>query len=306
MLATQATGTDDYIPNIANTLYKYQFPSSAFNLIRGEEIIVFWCENLGVTIPPSFMPNLRRFRLDYGGMIGGSGVATKLAYLSVDTALGVEELGGQYYRLLGAGYKFTGTGGTTGGQPNMAVCDATFSAKNIIETKLSTLTFDPDTNALLVSSSGGGSSDGRAYLYSGNEASAITAIEVSGKMGIDVNIIAGGGDSSTPQGTYNNIHSGNLTAITLSTPLNINNLYGNESVISYEDTAIGLTSFISILGSFDNSNYFYIGVLQPALIGTTVRQASAVLKLKGLKWIRILNTNATSTATAVKCTLFSG
>ena len=155
-------------------------------------------------------------------------------------------------------------------------------------------------------SGGGGSSNGRAYLYSGNEASAITATEVSGKMGLDVNIIAGGGDSSTPQGTYNNIHSGNLTAITLSTPFNINNLYGNESVISYEDTAIGLTSLITILGSFDNTNYFYIAVLQPALLGTTVRQASAVLKLKGLKWIRILNTNATTTVTAVKCTLFSG
>jgi hypothetical protein len=361
VLATQATGTGDYIPNIANTLYKYQFAASPFNLIRGEEIIVYWCENLGVTIPQSFMPNLRRFRLDYGGTIGGSGVSTTLAYLSVDTALGVEQQ--QEYRLLGAGYKFTGTGGVTGGQQNLAVCDATFSVKNEIETKLSKLTFDVETNALLVSSSGG-SSNGRAYLYSGNEASAITATEVSSKMGIDsniinssldtrcygssdgtsfhhlkttaqgnliteskthdgtnnaitstevstkrgldVNIIAGGGDSSTPQGTYNNIHSGNLTAITLSTPLNINNLYGNESVISYEDSAIGLTSFISILGSFDNTNYFYIGVLQPALIGTTVRQASAVLKLKGLKWIRILNTNATTTATAVKCTLFSG
>ena len=305
-LASQVTGVDDYIPNIANTVYKYQFPASPFTLIKGEEIIVYWCENLGVSIPQSFMPNLRRFRLDYGGMIGGPGASSKLAYLSVDTALGVDAQGGQEYRLLGAGYKFTGTGGETGGQLNNAVCDATFSAKNTIESNLSKLTFNPETNALLVSSSGGSSSNGRAYLYSGNEASAITATSVSSKMGLDVNIIAGGGDSSTPQGTYNNIHSGNLTAITLSTPFNINNLYGNESVISYEDTAIGLTSLITILGSFDNTNYFYIGVLQPALLGTTARQASAVLKLKGLKWIRILNTNATTTVTAVKCTLFSG
>jgi len=135
---------------------------------------------------------------------------------------------------------------------------------------------------------------------------AITSTVVSTKRGLDVNIISGGGDSLTPQGTFNNIHSGNLTALTFSTALNINNLFGNESVISYEDTAIALTSFISIHGSFDNVNYFYIGVLQPALIGTTVRQASAVLKLKGLQWIIILNTNATTTATAVKCTLFSG
>ena len=364
-LATQVTGVDDFIPNIANTVYKYQFPASPFSLIKGEEIIVYWCENLGVSIPQSFMPNLRRFRLDYGGTIGGPGASSKLAYLSVDTALGVDAQGGQVYRLLGAGYKFTGTGGQTGAELNNAICDATFSVKNTIESNLSKLTFDVGTNALLVSSSGGGSSNGKAFLYSGNEINAITATDGSGskvgidsyiinssldtlcygssdgstfhhlktttggnliteskthdgannaitsslvstKRGLDVNIIAGGGDSSTPQGTYNNIHSGNLTAITLSTPLNINNLYGNESVISYEDTAIGLTSFISILGSFDNSDYFYIGVLQPALIGTTVRQASAVLKLKGLKWIRILNTNATSTATAVKCTLFSG
>jgi hypothetical protein len=136
---------------------------------------------------------------------------------------------------------------------------------------------------------------------------AITSTVVSTKRGLDVNIIAGGGGGSeTPQGTFNNIHSGNLTASTFSTALNINNLYGNESVISYEDTSISLTSFISIHGSFDNVNYFYIGVLQPAPISSSVRQASAVLKLKGLKWIRILNTNASSTATGVKATLFSG
>jgi hypothetical protein len=115
----------------------------------------------------------------------------------------------------------------------------------------------------------------------------------------------GGSGGGSIEGTFNNIHSGNLNASTFSTALNINNLYGNESVISYEDTS-SLTSFISIHGSFDNINYFYIGVLQGAIIRAGTRQASSVLKLKGLKFIKIYNESTTTTATGVKCTLFSG
>jgi len=125
---------------------------------------------------------------------------------------------------------------------------------------------------------------------------------INGDGSINVVGTTGGGSI---EGTFNNIHSGDLTASTFSTALNINNLYGNESVISYEDTT-SLTSFISIHGSFDNTNYFYIGVLQPAIIRTGTRQASSVLKLKGLKYIKIYNESTTTTATGVKCTLFSG
>jgi len=122
-----------------------------------------------------------------------------------------------------------------------------------------------------------------------------------------INVVGATGGSI--EGTYNNIHSGSLAASTFSTPLSINNLYGNESVISYEDTAVAITSFISIYGSLDtlnNGNYFYIGVLQPAIIRAGTRQASSVLKLKGLKWIKIYNESTTTTATAVSSTLFSG
>jgi hypothetical protein len=225
-------------------------------------------------------------------------------------------------------------------------------------------------NTLVVNNDGsinvaGSGSNGRAYLYSGDEASAITATVVDTKTGIDVNIIGGGGGSGgnvtvdniadTPLitgyslesggnldaikantdknlydvdgnlkvnvvvgggggggepivGSLNNIHSGNLTGSAFSTPLNINNQYGNESVISYRDTSSGVTAFITIWGAFDNASdasYFYIGVLQPVVIRSGNRFASAVLKIKGLKFIRIYNENALQVG-GVSCSLFSG
>jgi hypothetical protein len=107
------------------------------------------------------------------------------------------------------------------------------------------------------------------------------------------------------RGSLNNIHSGTLGAGANSAGLNINNEWGNESVISYEDTSTTVTAFISVHGSFDNTTFFYIGVLQPVLVKTTLRQASAVLKLKGLKFIRITNEH-TATVSGIRCTLFSG
>jgi hypothetical protein len=442
-LATQATGVDDYIPNVANTIYKYTLPASPFNLIRGEEILIYWTENPGQNIPPvSLMPNLRRFRLDANGTLGPSpGGNPMLAYLSIDTGLGLTEK--QQYRLLGAGYKFTATGGQTADILNYTSVDSTFSVKTTIESNLSKLTFNGDNelivatagstsviqgistdggspinisaipmgmdvnrlltnaeitqggNTLIVNNDGsinvaGSGSDGKAYLYSGDEATSITATTVSTKNGIDANIINasldthcyGSSDGTTfhhlkttatgnliteskthdgnntaitstlngakqsldvnvsntvstnstvvngantlvvnsdgsinvvssggsTYGAINNIHSGNLATATFSTALNINNNYGNESVISYKDTSSSVTAFITIWGAFDNTSdasYFYIGVLQPVVIRTGNRYASAVLKLKGLKYIRIYNEH-TSTVGGVSCSLFSG
>jgi hypothetical protein len=175
------------------------------------------------------------------------------------------------------------------------------------------------TNSLLIGTTGTATEAPVLITAAGNlivEANAhdgtnnpITSTVVGADRGLNVYIVGGGagGTGDTLQGTYNNIHTGDLTASTFSTALNINNLYGNESVISYEDTLIGSTNFISIYGSLDNdTNYFYIGVLQPVLVRSTLRQASSVLKLKGLKWIKIYNENTTATLTGVKSTLFSG
>jgi hypothetical protein len=130
----------------------------------------------------------------------------------------------------------------------------------------------------------------------------INSTVVGTDRALDVYVL---GNNPILKGTYNNIHSGSLTTLANSTALNINNEYGNESVISYEDTTVASTGFISIYGSFDNTTFFYIGVLQPVLVRSTLRQASAVLKLKGLKYIRIANENAT-TVSGIKCSLFSG
>lgn len=131
----------------------------------------------------------------------------------------------------------------------------------------------------------------------------ITSTEVSTDRGLDVYVI---GNNAVLIGSYNNIANNiSLGALANTTALNINNEYGNESVISYEDSSTSVTSFISIYGSFDNTTFFYIGVLQPALIRANLRQASSVLKLKGLKWIRIANEH-NNTISNVKSTLFSG
>ena len=138
---------------------------------------------------------------------------------------------------------------------------------------------------------------------------------------LNVNILTGGGGGGgggdVIKGSYNNIINNLTLPANTSLPvegLAINNEYGNESVISYQDSTFAATSFISIYGSFATTNsgnettdptWFYIGVLQPAVIRTNCRQASSVLKLKGLKRIRIRNEGAADVAN-VLCTLFSG
>jgi hypothetical protein len=323
VMGSQALGNEtDIIPNFANTRYAYTLPTGN-TYITGEPILIYWSDSADKKPLDTFMPNLRRIKLN-NPIITGTGQSTKIAYFSINT--GTEVVEKQEYTLMGAGYKFNNTGGEQGGIINSSTFDFLFTAQTLIENNLSKLTFT-ELNELTVSSTGGGGGGGLVQIQAFDFDAPLNAVNLqatANRLLVDSNIV----DANTParklvingdgsinvvgatggsiEGTYNNIHSGSLTASTFSTPLSINNLYGNESVISYEDTAVAITSFISIYGSFDNISYFYIGVLQPAIIRAGLRQASSVLKLKGLKWIKIYNESTTTTATAVSSTLFSG
>jgi hypothetical protein len=175
------------------------------------------------------------------------------------------------------------------------------------------------TNSLLIGQTGGGTPTQHAVITNGAgnlivEAKChdgvnnpIASTVVGTDRALDVYVL---GNNPNLKGSYNNI-ANNLTflaSLAFTTPLSLNNEYGNESVISYQDGSTLITSFISIYGSLDTlstGNYFYIGVLQPALIRPNFRQASAVLKLKGLKWIKIGNEH-NNNVSFVNCTLISG
>jgi hypothetical protein len=168
--------------------------------------------------------------------------------------------------------------------------------------------YDVDGNLkvnVVVGGGGGGGGGGVVQLQAYSSADGTTPVNV---YATDNRLLTNTLSGEPIVGSLNNIHSGNLSGATFSTALNINNNYGNESVISYKDTSSAVTSFITIWGAFDNTSdasYFYIGVLQPVVIRTGNRYASAVLKLKGLKFIRIYNENA-NTVGGVSCSLFSG
>ena len=175
------------------------------------------------------------------------------------------------------------------------------------------------TNSLLIGQTAGATptqhpviTDGTGHLIVEAKAhdggnNPIDSTVVGTDRGLDVYIL---GNNPNLKGSYNNVANDILflNSLTSTTPLSLNNEYGNESVISYQDSSTSITSFISIYGSLDtanNGNYFYIGVLQPVVIRATLRQASAVLKLKGLKWLIITNEH-TSSVSNVKCSVFSG
>jgi hypothetical protein len=134
---------------------------------------------------------------------------------------------------------------------------------------------EPGTNPLDVNITGGTiGADGKAYLYSGNEASAITATTVGAKVGIDSNIInasidthlygktSGGGSGTwkevllTPQGeliTESQTQDGNGNAITSS-------LIGSKQSL---DVNVANTTAIPVSGTFFQAT-------QPVSIASTV------------------------------------
>ncbi len=109
----------------------------------------------------------------------------------------------------------------------------------------------------------------------------------------------------TPVGTYANVHTGALASSATSTPFNINNLYLNETVLTYEDTSTSLTSSVSILVSNDGVNYVTIGTIQPAISISSKRTASAILKMSAFTYVYIQNNNTTTALANVVCSLFS-
>jgi hypothetical protein len=233
------------------------------------------------------------------------------------------------------------------GDENTSITATTVGAKNGIDANIVNVSLDTHCY---------GSSDGATFHHLKTTATGnliteskthdgsnnpISSTVVDTKRGLDVNVISGGGggggggvvqlqayssaDGTTPVNVYatnnrllttalngnpivgavGNVHTGNLLGSTFSTALFIDNQYGNDSVISYVDTSSAQTGLISIYGSFDNTTYFYIGVLQPVNVRSTLRNASSVLKLRGLKYIKIYNENAGVTS-GLSVTLFSG
>jgi hypothetical protein len=162
-------------------------------------------------------------------------------------------------------------------------------------------------NVVVGGGGGGGGGGGVVQLQAYSSADGTTPVNVYATANrLLTNTLSG----EPIVGSFGNIQNGNFNASSFSTPaININNQYGNESVISYRDSSPTFTSFITIWGAFDNTSdasYFYIGVLQPVVVRTGSRFASAVLKLKGLKYIKIYNENTLGPAQSVVCTLFSG
>jgi hypothetical protein len=146
VMGSQALGENDHIPNFANTTYAYTLPVG-YTYITGEPFVIYWSDSLDKKPLETFMPNLRRVKLN-NPIITGTGESNKLAYFSINTSTAVVEK--QEYTLIGAGYKFNSTQGEQGGVINDAVFDFLFTAQTPIENNLAKLTFNGN-NQLLVS-----------------------------------------------------------------------------------------------------------------------------------------------------------
>jgi hypothetical protein len=145
VMGSQALGENDHIPNFANTTYAYTLPVGN-TYITGEPILIYWSDSVDKKPLETFMPNLRRIKLN-NPVITGTGESTKLGYFSVNTGTQVQEK--QEYTLIGAGYKFNNAQGEQGGVLNDATFDFLFTAKTVIENNLAKLTFN-ETNELKV------------------------------------------------------------------------------------------------------------------------------------------------------------
>jgi hypothetical protein len=138
--------------------------------------------------------------------------------------------------------------------------------------------------------------EARAHDGSGND---IGSTVVNTVRGLNVNVV---GNSNL--GSRGNIYTGTLTTAQITTAVAINNEYGNNSVLTYQDATTSSTAFINIQASVDGTNFVVIGTLQPANVLSSARTAFANLKLKAFTHIRIQSSSATS-LTSVVCSLFS-
>jgi hypothetical protein len=138
----------------------------------------------------------------------------------------------------------------------------------------------------------------RSHDYAGND---ISSTVVNTKRGLDVNVV--GNDNL---GAYGNIHTGSLATTAFSTPLVISNTYGNNCILTYEDTSSSVTTALNLLASNDGTNYVVIGTIQPAVSLTGKRTFSTIVRLKAFTHIKIQNLSIAVTAIAnVVASVFS-
>jgi hypothetical protein len=183
---------------------------------------------------------------------------------------------------------------------------------NALKVNDTSLTFGPDeyTDSVKVyvanPSGGGGGGDVNVTNTSldvhcyGNDGTDFQLLRTDTDGSVFVNLA---GDPNL--GTVGNVHTTTLAGGAISTPLNIDNTYLNNSVLTYEDTNTTITTAINLLASRDSTNYAVIGTLQPANTVSGKRTASTVLRLKAFTYFSIQNLNPSVTLTSVVCSLFS-
>jgi hypothetical protein len=147
VMGSQPLGNEtDITPNFMNTRYAYTLPVG-ITYITGEPILIYWSDSENKKPLETFMPNLRRIKLN-NPVITGTGESTKLGFFSVNTSTEVQEK--QEYTLIGAGYKFNNAQGEQGGVINDATFDFLFTAQTVIEDNLAKLTFNENNELLVV------------------------------------------------------------------------------------------------------------------------------------------------------------
>jgi hypothetical protein len=146
VMGSQPLGNEtDITPNFMNTRYAYTLPVG-ITYITGEPIVIYWSDSENKKPLETFMPNLRRIKLN-NPVITGTGESTKLGFFSVNTSTEVAEK--QEYTLIGAGYKFNSAQGEQGGVLNDATFDFLFTAQTVIENNLAKLTFNENDELLV-------------------------------------------------------------------------------------------------------------------------------------------------------------
>jgi hypothetical protein len=146
VMGSQPLGNEtDITPNFMNTRYAYTLPVG-ITYITGEPILIYWSDSENKKPLETFMPNLRRIKLN-DPIITGTGESPTLGFFSINTSTEVAEK--QEYTLIGAGYKFNSAQGEQGGVLNDATFDFLFTAKTPIENNLAKLTFN-ENNELKV------------------------------------------------------------------------------------------------------------------------------------------------------------
>ncbi len=192
-------------------------------------------------------------------------------------------------------YDSNGVGLTTDASGNLKVA-ADISIPSVILDKTTSSISIYDSNGVGLTTDASGNL--KTALYSSNGVGLIT--NASGVLLIK--------NSNTPIGSRGNIANNiTFTYNTDTSPLNINNNYGSESILSYEDSSPSATSMITIWASNNGTTYNYIGVIHPIAINSSKRYATTILKLGAFTHIKLHNEGTVTADTASSCyiSLFS-